>query len=107
MSIIFRVILVLVSLCTFFYMMRKIRQSKVQIEDSIYWILFSGMLIVISVFPQIPEFFAKLFGIYSTVNFVFLFIMFLLLTKIFYMSIHISQLEHKVKELSQEIALRK
>lgn len=105
MSIIFRVILVLVSLGTFFYMMKKIRQSKVQIEDSIFWILFSVVLIVISIFPQIPDFFAELMGIYSTVNLVFLVIIFVLLAKNFYMSIHISQLDYKIKSLSQEIAL--
>lgn len=107
MSIVFRIILVLVSLVTSLYMMKKIKQSKVQIEDSIFWIFFSAVLIIISIFPQIPDFFAKVVGIYSTVNFVFLVIIFVVLAKIFYMSIHISQLDHKIKELTQEIALYK
>ena len=40
MSIILRVILIIASLLTILYMMRKIRQSKVQIEDSIFWVIF-------------------------------------------------------------------
>lgn len=62
-------------------------------------------LIIISIFPQIPRLFAKLLGIYSTENFLFLFMIFVLLVKIFCMSIRISQLDHKVKELSEKIAL--
>ena len=34
-----RVALILVSVGTFFLMMRKIRQSKVQIESAIFWIV--------------------------------------------------------------------
>lgn len=106
MSLIFRIILVIVALGTNLYMMKKIRHSKVKIEDSIFWIIFSIALIIISIFPQIADFLADLLGIYSTVNFIFLAIIFVLLSKIFAMSIHMSQLEHKVTELSQEMALK-
>ena len=48
MSPIFRVILIVVSLLTTFYILKKIRQSKLQIEYAIFWILFAGVLIVFS-----------------------------------------------------------
>ena len=105
MTILLRCILIIVSLLTTVYIIKKIRQAKVQIEDSIFWILFALILIVISIFPQIPRFFAALLGIYSTENFLFLFMIFVLLIKIFYMTIRISQLDHKVQELSEKIAI--
>lgn len=92
-------------LLTLIFLIRKIRQAKVQIEDSLFWIFFSAGLLLISIFPQIADFMAKVLGIYSTVNFLFLFIIFILLIKIFNMNIHISQLENRVKELVQKIAI--
>src|SRR5574344_375941 len=99
MNLLLRGILIVVSIFTMFYLLKKIRQSKVQIEDSLFWIFFSFGLIIISIFPCIADAMASLLGIYSTVNFLFLFIIFILLLKIFNMTIHVSQLENGVKEL--------
>lgn len=105
MTIVLRVILIIVCLLTMIFLIRKIRQAKVQIEDSLFWIFFSAGLLIISIFPQIADFMAKMLGIYSTVNFLFLFIIFILLIKIFNMSLHISQLENRIKELVQRVAI--
>ena len=101
MSIVLRVLLIVTSILTLLFMMKKIRQSKFQIEDSISWILFLFVLIIVSVFPQIAYWGSELFGVQSTVNFVFL------LIKIFLSNIKISQLDAKIKELTEEIAVRK
>ena len=100
-----RVMLILVSFGTLFLMMRKIRQAKVQIEASIYWVIVALMLVVCSIFPKSADFLAHLAGVYSTANFLFLFVIFLLILKVFYMTIHISQLETKLKDLVQRMAL--
>lgn len=105
MSTTFRVILIVVSLLVTIFMIRKIRQSKVQIEDSLFWFFFSLMLVVISIFPQIPTFLASLLGIASPVNFIFLFIIFILLIKLFYSTLRISQLDSKIKDLTQKTAI--
>ena len=39
-SLVFRVVLILCSLFTAIFIIRKIRQSKVQINYAIFWILF-------------------------------------------------------------------
>ena len=105
MSLVFRIILIVVSLLTTFFILRRIRQSKVQIEDSIFWIVFSFLLIILSVFPQIADFCSSLLGIYSTVNFIFLVVIFVLIVKIFLMTIRISQLDTKVRTLTQKFAI--
>ena len=94
MTMTLRIALVLVSLGTFSLMMRKIRQSKLQIESAIFWIVFSIVLVVFSIFPSVADFASRLLGIYATTNFL-----------LFYMTIHISQLETRVKELVQQMAL--
>ncbi len=100
-----RVALVLVSFMTLYLMMRKIRQAKVQIESAIFWIVLALVLVVFSIFPSVADWAARMLGIYSTANFLFLFAIFLLIVKVFYMTIHISQLETRVKDLVQQMAL--
>lgn len=100
-----RVLLVLVSVTTMFLMIRKIRQSKIQIESAVFWLVLSLVLVVFSIFPGVADFAAHCLGIYSTANFLFLFAIFVLIVKVFYMTIHISQLETRIKELVQQMAL--
>lgn len=106
MSIVLRVALTLVSIATFIIIVRKIRHAKVQIEHSLFWIVFSAGLLLLSFFPQIAVIAANLLGIQAPVNFIFLFVIFVLLLHQFFNSIKISQLENKLKELTQELAVR-
>ncbi len=105
MTTMLRILLILVSVATMGMMVRKIRQAKVQIEDSIFWILLSMLLVVFSIFPAVADGLAGLLGIYSTANFLFLFTIFLLLVKLFTMTLRMSQLETRLKELVQRMAL--
>ncbi|MBP3489077.1 MAG: DUF2304 domain-containing protein [Roseburia sp.] len=106
MSVLLRVILVLVALGTFRYIIRKIRKSQAQIVDMGFWIIFSIILIIIALFPQIAFFMADVLQIATTVNFVFLAVIFLLLVQLFLLSIKVSKLESRVKELAGEVALK-
>ena len=105
MSWVLRVVLIFASLGTTFFMIKRIRQSKLQIEDSIFWIVFSLLLIILSVFPRLADLLANALGIYSTVNFVFLFFIFILLIKQFLLTIKLSQMETKMRGLAQKIAI--
>ena len=105
MQPIFRVILVIVSLLTMSFMLRKIRQAKVQIEAAMFWVIVALILVVFSLFPGVADACARLLGIYSTPNFLFLFMIFLLMVKVFSMTLQVSQMESKQKELVQKIAL--
>ncbi len=105
MTMTLRIALTLVSVGTLFLMMRRIRQSRMQIESAVFWIVLALVLVVFSLFPAAADFAAHCLGIYSTANFLFLFAIFVLIVKVFYMTIHISQLEMKIKELVQQIAL--
>ena len=105
MQPIFRIILIIVSLLTMSFMLRKIRQAKVQIEAAMFWVIVALILVVFSLCPAVADACARLLGIYSTPNFLFLFMIFLLMVKVFSMTLQVSQLESKQKELVQKIAL--
>ncbi len=105
MTLVFRILLITVSLLTTSYILKRIRQSKLQIEYAIFWIIFSGVLIVFSLFPWLVSMFTRMIGMQLPVNFIFLLFIFVLMVKMFFMTIELSALENKVKELTQEIAL--
>ena len=105
MTMTLRIALILVSVGTLLLMMRRIRQSKMQIESAVFWIVLALVLVVFSLFPAVADLAAHCLGIYSTANVLFLFAIFVLIVKVFYMTIHISQLETKIRELVQQMAL--
>lgn len=105
-TLVFRIVLIIISIGTAFYMLKKIRQSKLQIGHAIFWLIFSAVLVVLSIFPSLAIWGARLLGIYSSTNFIFLTIFFLLIIKCFSLTIQISNLEYRIKELAQTIAIR-
>ena len=105
MGLVLRIILIVSAILLFLYMTKKIRQSKMKIEHSIFWILFVAVLIVIGIFPQIVYLVSDWIGFQSPVNMVFLIIIFILILKNFSATLEISHLENKVDNLVQRIAI--
>ena len=103
MTVELRIILVIVTFATAALMLRRIRRSKVRIEDSVFWIVLSGVILLMSIFPQIADACAAALHVYDTAN--FLFLIFVLLVKLFTMSVHMSQLESKLERTVQAQAL--
>ena len=105
MSVTLRVLLLLVNFSTVWYAMRKIRKSQMQVQDTVFWVGLFGFTLLLAAFPALGMWMAELVGVYSPVNLVFLLIMFVLLVKVFLQSIQISQMDKKIKSLTQRIAL--
>ena len=59
MSIVLRIALIVVCVTACGYVLRKIRRAQMEIDDAIYWIVVSIVLVIISIFPQIPENFSN------------------------------------------------
>ena len=105
MSVALRVFLVLMSFASLFYIVRKIRYSKMQIEYALFWIVLSVLMIVMSVFPEIVYWITRTMGMISAANVVYLLIIAILLVKVFMMTIELSNLEDKVKNLAQQVGI--
>ena len=100
-----RLLLVLGSLLTLVFVLGRIRRAKIQIEDSIFWFVFSGLLLLLSIFPELAYWTARTLGVQAPINVVYLAIIFLLILKVFFMSLRISQMDSKLKILTQKVAL--
>jgi len=106
MNILFRLLLFVVSVIMLFFVLRKIRSSQVQIDSAVFWILFMLGLVATSIFPRIVIYISHWLGIESPANFVFLCIIFLLLLKVFNLSLQLSKTQYQIQRLTQIIALR-
>lgn len=107
MSLLFSATLLISALLIFWLILRKIRRSEVTIADSTFWFLFALSLVLMGVFRQIPFFFAGIFGIESPANFVFAYVIAVLILREFYSTVEISQLRARVRGLAQKDALKK
>ena len=104
-QLILRCLLVAGSLCTAAFILRRVRKAQVQIEDTIFWLGFSAVLLLLSLFPQAAFWLSRVLGFQSPINLVYLVIIFMLLIKQFFMTIRISQLDSKLRSLAQKVAL--
>ena len=52
MSIYLRIILVVISMLSMMNVMKRVRRFKLQIENYIFWIIFSLLLILVAVFQD-------------------------------------------------------
>lgn len=101
-----RALLLIAALVTATWILRKISKLKVKMEDAIFWIVFAGILCVLAICPELCYWMRGVLGVLSPANLIFLVIIFLLIEKVFTLSIIVSQLEEKVEILSAELALR-
>jgi hypothetical protein len=100
-----RVLLVISSLIMFFFIIKKIRKSKIRIDESIFWIISSLLFLGMAIFPGIIIALSKLVGIESPVNLVFLIVVGIVFLKSFFTSIHLSAQLEKHAQLTQYVAL--
>ena len=102
-----RILLFLGSVVVFTIISLCIRKRRIQLKDGIFWVAFGFLLILVSVFPVLAVWAAKLIGIQSPSNCVFLIIIFLLSCHQFFLTIKVSQLEMKNNKLTQDIAIQR
>jgi len=100
-----RILLVLSSIAMVSAVVLKIRKSKFQIHDGIFWFLLSVFFLLMSIFPHAVEWVADLIGVESPANLVFLGVLALLILKNFLLSIKISLLEYNIVKLAQRVAV--
>ncbi|SUO04158.1 membrane protein [Faecalicoccus pleomorphus] len=100
------IVFLITSFFTFIFIILKIRKNGLNIDDSIIWIIWGILLLILSLFPQIPTYISDILGFMSTSNFIFSIFIFFLYILLFVQSIQISKLKEKQKELIQKLSLK-
>lgn len=106
MSITIRIILIVCSVLAFILCIKKIKEAKLKMDNSVIWILGSIILVLMSIFSNLITWVAEKIGFISPVNFVFLIMIAFLLIQSFIDNIRISDLNEKIKNLNHYIALK-
>ena len=101
-----RILLIVGAIAMLAFVLGKIRNSQLKTSDAVFWFLFAGCLVVISIFPQIVYWAAALVGIQSPANLVFLLVVIILIVKLLLSSVETAQLKSKLNTLVEYEALR-
>ena len=99
--LVLRALLILGSFCTLVFILKRVRHAKMQIEDTIFWIFFSALLLFISIFPGLLYWASDLLGFVSPINLVYLLIIFVLLMHQFSLTERVSLMDVKLRTLAQ------
>ncbi|MFD5021816.1 DUF2304 domain-containing protein [Paenibacillus sp. NPDC058367] len=99
--------LIVLSLLFLLLLINMIKKFELQLKYALLWIFVVLIMIIVAVFPQIAFLFTDFFGFQDPSNFVFLLGILCCLIIIFSISISISTLSSKMRQMSQEIGLLK
>ena len=105
MNTLLRVVLMVSSVLVALFILLRIRKKHLNIDDAMYWLFFSLLILVLGIFPDIAEWAAALVGVDAASNFVFLVMIFLILIKLFYVCIDLSIQKQRLTRLIQRLAL--
>lgn len=87
------------------WIINMIRKRKLELKYALAWMIAILMMLVVAVFPPILRVVSYLFGIATPVNTLFLLGFIFSLALLFIMTVTVSRLSDRVRQLSQAIAL--
>lgn len=105
MSAQLNIFFIIISTVTLIYIIMQIRKHKLNIDDSILWIFWSIVLLIVSIFPNLSFYIAEKMGFQSTSNFILCLFIFILYMILFFQNIKISEIRDKNKQLVQKISI--
>ena len=105
MSYRIRILIAIGGVLVFAFIIFSIRRSKMVIGDSVFWFLFSLAMLVIGIFPELFFALARALHVASAANLAYLFLIGLLLIRVFQQDLKISQLTTKLQRLVQNQAI--
>ena len=95
-------VIVLLALCVIINM---IRQKKLELRYALSWLGVGVAILILDCFPQLITWISKKVGIASPVNMLFFFGFCFSLIIIFVLTVAVSSMSIRIKELTQELAL--
>lgn len=105
MNSVLNLVLLISSLLLFFIVSYFVCKKKLLVKYALLWFLISLTLIIISIFTEIPVFFANLLGFEITSNFIFFILIGLVIIISFSFSLSISKINKRILLLTQIVAI--
>ncbi len=107
MNIVLRIVLIVITLIYLAYLIRSVKNKKLQISFSTFWIISSVILIIAISVPNLIEWISYTLGFATPSNMIFVLAIFLSFCLIFDLTTKLSQEHKKNVLLIQEISILK
>lgn len=105
MNIKIQIIIALGVLVALAIMINMIRRKKLELRYALVWLLVGAGILVLDCFPNLISLISKQLGIASPVNMLFFFGFCFSLVIIFTLTLAMSRMSNRIKQLTQEMAL--
>ncbi|MCI5774673.1 MAG: DUF2304 domain-containing protein [Erysipelotrichaceae bacterium] len=105
MSVKIQILLMIGSVLFFFILLKIIKKGKMTTDLACLWIVLALVLMILAFFPELAIKFGYLVGVISSINAIFLVLIFLLLCLLFYLFMKVTLLEKKLNDMIQRYAL--
>ena len=106
MSIKLQIIVAALVLAGLIYLIYLVRTRALQLRYALSWMAAGILVLILDIFPQLMRILADLMGIAKTINMLFFLGFLFSLGLIFVLTVAISRNSIRIKQLSQEVALR-
>jgi hypothetical protein len=100
-----QLIMSLISFGGLAFLLNQIVKYRLELKYTLLWLFLSVITIVLAVFPKISFDLARLFGIETPVNVIFLLGILLSLLIVFSLTVALSQHVVRIRQLSQELGI--
>lgn len=107
MQLTLRIALIIITVIYLYYVLQAIKQKKIKISFSIFWILTGGVLIIALAIPNLITNISRMLGFELTVNMIFCTAIFICFYLIFNLNILLTKENKKNIVLVQELSLLK
>lgn len=105
MSIKLQILIIVVIILAMLYIVNHVRKKSIDFKYALLWLFVCICVLVLAIFPKLLNVVAKAFGIASPVNMLFFFGFCFSLIIIFVLTVAISRVSIRMKQLAQELAL--
>ena len=105
MSVKIQILIAVLIICALIVIIDMIRKKRLELSYALSWLLVGIGVLILDVFPQLIKTISEKIGIVSPVNMLFFFGFCFSLVIIFVLTIAVSKLSIKIKQLAQQIAI--
>ena len=105
MSVKIQIIIAVLIICALIVIIDMIRKKRLELSYALSWLLVGIGVLILDIFPQLIKTISEKIGIVSPVNMLFFFGFCFSLVIIFVLTIAVSKLSIKIKQLAQQIAI--
>lgn len=105
MSVRLQIIIAVIIVFALCVIVNMIRKKRLELRYALAWLVVGGGILVLDCFPKLITWFSRKLGIVSPINMLFFFGFCFSLVIIFVLTISVSRMSIRIKQLAQELAL--